>query len=171
MFKKFYPTVYYESPYVIDFGALYEKGYRGLLNDIDNTLVPHGAPSDERSEAFFRMLHGMGWKTCVISNNDEERVAPFALKSESPYVFHARKPGSAGYLRGMELMGTDLSDTIFMGDQMFTDVFGANNIGMKCILVHPIKIDTVPYILLKRAGEAIVKVFYSLYSGRHPGSL
>ena len=171
MFKKFYPTVYYSSPYTIDFRKLYEKGYRGLLTDIDNTLVPHGAPSDERSEAFFDYLRSIGWKTCVISNNDEARVAPFASKSGCAYVCNAKKPGACGYLKGMELMGTDLSDTVFMGDQMFTDVFGANKIGMKSILVKPVKIDTVPYILLKRAGEAIVKRFYHLYSLRHPQSL
>ena len=171
MFRKFYPTVYYDSPYIIDFRALFEKGYRGLLSDIDNTLVPHGAPIDARSEAFIDELRSMGWKICVISNNDRARVEPFASAAGCDYVCDAKKPGATGYLKGMELMGTDQSNTIFMGDQMFTDVFGANNIGMKSILVKPVKIDTVPYILLKRAGEAIVKRFYSLYSRRHPQSL
>ena len=171
MFRKFYPTVYYKSAYSVDFLSLYEKGYRGLLTDIDNTLVKHGAPSDARSEAFFRELSGTGWKTCVISNNDEARVAPFALKSGCPYVCNAGKPKRSGYLKGMELMGTDISNTVFMGDQMFTDILGANNVGMKSILVKPIRIDRVPHILLKRVGEAIVKVFYAAYSRNHPGQL
>ena len=171
MFRKFYPTVYYDSAYSVDFLSLYAKGYTGLLTDIDNTLVMHGAPGNEESEAFFRKLSDIGWKTCVISNNDEARVAPFARSCGCPYVCKAGKPKKNGYLKGMELMGTDLSNTVFMGDQMFTDIFGANNIGMKSILVKPIHIDRVPYILLKRAGEVIVKFFYRIYSRRHPQEL
>ena len=171
MFRKFYPTVYYNSPYEIDFEALYEKGYRGLLTDIDNTLVRHGAPSDERSEAFFDSLHSMGWKTCVISNNHENRVVPFAQKNKCLYIFDAGKPGTNGYFQGMELMGTDASDTVFMGDQLFTDIYGANRAGLKSILVRSVHLDTKPLILLKRLGELIVKRFYFHYAAKHPGQL
>ena len=49
LFSKFYPDAYFESAYVIEYKKLYDEGYRGIIFDIDNTLVPHGAPSDERS--------------------------------------------------------------------------------------------------------------------------
>jgi len=171
MFRKFYPTVYYKSPYHIDFKALFDKGYRGLLTDIDNTLVEHGAPADQRSDDFFVTLHNMGWKTCLISNNDETRVKPFAKAACSPYICDAGKPKKAGYLKGMQLMGTDTSNTLFLGDQLFTDIFGANNAGMKSILVKPVKTDRKPLILLKRAGEIIVKFFYFRYADHHPDNL
>ena len=171
MFRKFYPTVYLRSAYDVDFDALYQKGYRGLLTDIDNTLVPHGAPSDRRSEALFQKLHETGWKTCLISNNDEARVAPFAKNTGCQYICKAGKPGTSGYLKGMELMGTTTENTLFMGDQMFTDIFGANNTGMKSILVKPVQKDTLPHIILKRIGEAIIKPFYTAYAARHPSEL
>ncbi len=60
------------STYVIDFDNLYAQGYRGLLFDIDNTLVPHGAPADERACALFAHLKELGFKCCFLSNNQYE---------------------------------------------------------------------------------------------------
>ena len=171
MFRQFYPTVYSGSAYQIDFRKLYEKGYRGLLTDVDNTLVEHGAPADERSVALFTMLHQMGWKTCILSNNDEGRVAPFAEKTESLYICNAGKPGTAGYEKGMEQMNTDRETTLFLGDQLFTDIWGANRADIRSILVKPIQKDPLFHIRLKRAGEFIVKIFYSAYARKHPGVL
>ena len=171
MFKKFYPTVYSESAFTVNFSDLYKKGYRGVLTDVDNTLVPHGAPSDDRSEAFFKLLKDIGFKVCIISNNDEARIKPFADAVKAPYVYDAGKPLKAGYIKGMEVMDTNLENTVFMGDQLFTDIFGANNTGMKSILVKPIKKDYKFLIRLKRLGEAIVKKCYFRYAKKHPGKL
>ena len=171
MFKRFYPTIYCRTPYTIDFKKIYDKGYRGILMDIDNTLVEHGAPSTAESESFFERLRSIGFNTCIISNNDKDRVEPFALRSGSPYICDAGKPHSASYIRGMNIMGTDKTNSLFVGDQMFTDIFGANNAGIRSILVDPVKTDFKKLILLKRAGEAIVKVFYFRYSAKHPAEL
>lgn len=171
MFKKFYPTKYYESAYSIDFQELYEKGYRGLLTDVDNTLVEHGAPSTEKSETFFRTLRQIGWKTCIISNNHEARVRPFAKACESLYVFDAGKPSRKGYTQGMRLMGTDTDNTLFLGDQIFTDILGANRSGLKSILVKPVKTDHKILILMKRVGETLIKFFYFRYASRHTEEL
>ncbi len=78
MFKMFYPDEYVVSTYVIHFEKMYEQGYRGLIFDIDNTLVPHGAPADSRSRKLFERLREIGFDTCLISNNQEPRVKPFA---------------------------------------------------------------------------------------------
>ena len=80
MLRTFYPDDYIASTYVIPFEELYKKGYRGLIFDIDNTLVPHGAPADERAIALFERLRNIGFDTCLISNNQEPRVQPFADK-------------------------------------------------------------------------------------------
>lgn len=69
MFKKFFPDEYLESTYKIDFEEQYRKGYRGIIFDIDNTLVPHGAPSDKRAEKLFEGLKKMGFQCCLLSNN------------------------------------------------------------------------------------------------------
>ena len=77
MFEKFYPDSYVESAYVIDYEGLYKKGYRGIIFDIDNTLVPHGAPADDRSIALFKRLKGIGYECLLLSNNKEPRVKMF----------------------------------------------------------------------------------------------
>ncbi len=69
MFKTFYPDEYVSSTYVLDFEKMYREGCRGLVFDIDNTLVPHGAPADERAICLFDRLRSIGFDTCLISNN------------------------------------------------------------------------------------------------------
>ena len=70
MFKIFYPDEYYDSTYSIDFEKLYREGYRGVIFDIDNTLVPHGAPADERSIAFFNQLKEIGFEATITRVED-----------------------------------------------------------------------------------------------------
>ena len=94
MFNCFFPVEFLDSTYEINFEDLYAQGYRGLLFDIDNTLVPHGAPADERAICLFDRLRSIGFDTCLISNNQEPRVKPFAEKVQSKYVFNAHKPST-----------------------------------------------------------------------------
>lgn len=158
--EQFYPREWMDSTYQIPWDAWYETGIRGAIFDVDNTLVPHGAPADERAIAFFEKLHGMGMKTCLLSNNKEPRVASFAAQVSSPYIYKAGKPGVKNYLRAMELMGTGIDNTLFVGDQLFTDVYGANRAGIYGILVKPINPKEEIQIVMKRYLEAIVLHFY-----------
>lgn len=77
MLEKFFPDEYLDSTYSIDFERLYREGIRGIIFDIDNTLVPHGAPADERAEGLFQRLKEMGFSCCLLSNNQFERVSSF----------------------------------------------------------------------------------------------
>ena len=160
MFNMFYPDDYVASTYVIDFDKLYTEGYRGLIFDIDNTLVPHGAPADQRAIRLFETLIRIGFDTCLISNNQEPRVKPFAEKVGSKYVYNAHKPSTKNYKKAMELMSTDEKNTIFIGDQLFTDVWGAKRTGIESILVKPIHPKEEIQIVLKRYLEKIVLYFY-----------
>ena len=160
LLQRFYPREYVDSTYSIDFEALYRQGYRGILFDIDNTLVPHDAPADERSVALFDRLHAIGFATCLISNNKEPRVTPFAEAMQTTYVYKAGKPSRKGYQEGMRRMGTNLTNTLFVGDQLFTDVYGANRTGLYSILVKPMNPKEEIQIVLKRYLEKIVLFFY-----------
>ena len=108
----FFPDEYVDSTYVIDFDNLYAQGYRGLLFDIDNTLVPHGAPADERACALFAHLKELGFKCCFLSNNQYERVSSFNDAIGEYFIEDAHKPSTKNYIRAMELLGTDRSNTI-----------------------------------------------------------
>lgn len=156
----FYPDVYVNSTYEIDFETLYEKGFRGIIFDIDNTLVPHGAPADKRSIALFERLRRIGFESVLLSNNKEPRVKMFNDKVHSQYLYKAGKPARKGYLAAMELMGTTPDTTLFVGDQLFTDVWGAKRTGILTYLVKPIHPKEEIQIVLKRRLEWIVLFFY-----------
>ena len=160
MFDMFFPDRYVASTYVIDFEQLYEEGYRGLIFDIDNTLVPHGAPADKRAAALFDRLKSIGFRCCLISNNQEPRVKMFNQDIGVDYVYNAHKPSTKNYVRAMEIMGTDKENSLFIGDQLFTDVWGAKRAGIRNILVRPIHPKEEIQIVLKRYLERIVLHFY-----------
>ena len=134
MFKKFYPSEIAPSTYSIDFDELYQKGYRGILFDIDNTLVEHGADANEKAIALFQKLRTLGFAVCLISNNKKERVERFNKEIHANYIYDAHKPSRKNYLKAMELMKTTKDTTVFVGDQLFTDVYGANRVGMTTYL-------------------------------------
>ncbi len=160
MFDMFFPDRYVASAYVINYEKLYEEGVRGLIFDIDNTLVPHGAPADRRANELFQRLKEIGFRCCLISNNQEPRVKMFNEDIQVDYVYNAHKPSTKNYKKAMEIMGTKTADTLFVGDQLFTDVWGAKRAGISNILVKPIHPREEMQIVLKRYLERIVLYFY-----------
>lgn len=160
MFETFFPDEYVASTYVIPFEKFYEEGYRGIIFDIDNTLVMHGAPADERAKKLFARLKEIGFQCCLLSNNQEPRVKMFNESIGVHYIFNAHKPSVKNYEKAMELMGTSKNNTIFIGDQLFTDVWGAKRTGIRNILVKPIHPKEEIQIVLKRKLEKIVLFFY-----------
>ena len=72
--SRYFPFEYVEDVFSIDYKRLYEKGYRGLVFDIDNTLVPHGADSTKEVDDLFVRIHETGLKTLLLSNNSEARI-------------------------------------------------------------------------------------------------
>ncbi len=167
MFQKFYPDVYVESAYTIDYESLYADGYRGLIFDIDNTLVTHGAPATPRAVALFARLKEIGFSCCFISNNDEARVKMFNELIGVEYTYKAHKPSVDGYVRAMEKMGTDRDTTVMIGDQLFTDISGANRAGIPSILVRNIWWKEKFQIFLKRFPEVYLLLCYRGYRMTH----
>lgn len=160
MFELFFPDEYVASTYVIPFEKLYQEGYRGIIFDIDNTLVPHGAPADTRAKKLFQKLKEIGFETCLLSNNQEPRVKMFNEEIQTKYIYNGHKPSVKNYQKAMELMGTNVNNTVFVGDQLFTDVWGAKRTGIHNILVKPIHPKEEIQIVLKRKLEKLVLYFY-----------
>ncbi len=162
MMKIFYPKEEISSVYDINYKELYNKGIRALIYDIDNTLVKHGAKADEHIVELFYIIHNMGFKTILLSNNTKERVESFANEVGSDYIAKAGKPGKKAYVSAMEKLGSGKEDTIFIGDQLFTDIYGANRTGLYSILVKPIDKKEEIQIVFKRKLEAVVLFFYHM---------
>ncbi len=161
MFEKFYPDHRISSAYKIPYEKLYRRGFRGLIFDIDNTLVPHGAPADQRARDLFVRLEQIGFSCCLLSNNRRGRVDMFNKDIGVYSIAMAAKPAKSGYLKAMQLMGTNKDNTVFIGDQLFTDIWGAKRTGILSILTDPINPREEIQIILKRRIEAVVLYFYN----------
>ena len=156
MFNRFFPDETASSAYDIGYEELYGRGVRGLIFDIDNTLVPHGAPADDRAKALFKKLRTI--------------VRPFAKAVGAGFICNAHKPSAGGYMAAMKAMGTDKSSTVFIGDQLFTDVYGAKRAGISHILVGQLHPKEEIQIVFKRKLEKIVLYFYKKDVGRQKNS-
>lgn len=165
MWECFFPDSRAASAYVIDYKAYYEKGYRGIIFDIDNTLVEHGKDATQQAKELFERLRKIGFATTLLSNNKKERVDRFNQEIGTNVVWKAGKPGKKGYLQAMEKMHTSKQTTLFVGDQLFTDVWGAKRLGIHNVLVNPIDKKEEIQIVLKRYLERIVLKSYEKQSG------
>ncbi len=159
--ERFYPETYARSAYDVDYDSLRKSGIRGIIFDIDNTLVPHGAPADGRAKELFKRLHYMGFRCLLLSNNREKRVKSFADSVKyTDYIYKGNKPLKSGFIESMKRMRTLPSSTVLIGDQLFTDVWGAKRCGIRSILVQRINNREEIQIVIKRFFESIVLYFY-----------
>lgn len=166
-----YPKEEYGSAYQIPYDKFYKKGYRAIIFDIDNTLVPHGAPADERAKKLCDDLRQLGFQICFLSNNNTRRVAPFAEALGATYISNAGKPFKKGYQQAAARLQVSTSNILFVGDQVLTDIIGANRVGYYSILVGPVNRKEGVFIVLKRWLENISIFFYRKsrkYRGNRP---
>lgn len=110
--------------------------------------------------ALVTALRACGFHVMFLSNNKEPRVKQFSDAAGGEYIYKAGKPKRAGYVKAMERLGTGPADTMFVGDQLFTDIWGAKKAGMETWLVKPIHPKEEIQIVLKRKLERIVLYFY-----------
>ena len=119
---------------------LRERGIRGLILDVDNTLTTHDHPVPaEGIPEWIETMKRSGIRLMILSNNRRERVEPFAKLLGLPFVPDAGKPLKKGYISAMKLMRLKKRETAAVGDQLFTDIWGANFAGITSIFVQPIE--------------------------------
>ena len=164
MSLKFVPDYRFESFDKATAEFLLSKGVKGIILDIDNTLEPYeNATPGSHVLAWLSSLSEAGIKTAIVSNNGKERVEMFNKDIGMPAYYKSGKPFKKKILMAMDDMGTDKSNTILMGDQVFTDVWGAHNAGIPAILVPPIKDKRDLFTRFKRLLE---KPFLKKYERR-----
>ena len=158
-----FPDEYVKSAFEIDYKDLYKQGYRGIIFDIDNTLVGHNQPADRRAVHLIAVLKDIGFSINILSNNKEPRVKAFADQvGADDYLYLANKPLPKGYRRAMWRMGLKRHQMLVIGDQLFTDICGANLAGMHTILVEPVKKwHEEIQIIAKRLLEAPILFAYN----------
>ena len=139
MLGRFFPDEYVESIRQIDYSALLKKGMKTLIFDIDNTIEPYDIklPSQKNKDLLLR-LKDIGFVVLLVSNNSKKRVERFNEELKLPAKFRARKPLKAAVEKIMSEVGASIDTTVFIGDQVFTDVWCARRLGIYSILVKPI---------------------------------
>lgn len=156
MFKNFYADAYFENIKDVSPEYLKEKGIGGIILDIDNTLIGHDVPiPDEKTMAHLRLFESAGLKLCVVSNNKYDRVKNFTEKIGVEFFVHeALKPKRHGYNEASKEMKLPMKKIAAIGDQIFTDVWGAKRAGCFAILTKPLhKGNEGKFIAFKRIFE------------------
>ncbi len=167
MFNCFLPDFMFDRFDDVTPEFLRENGIKYLLIDIDNTLAPYEEPTpNERVKAWFSLLNDAGVKSVLVSNNNEERVQLFNKELSLPAFANCCKPSPRRLKKYAAVIGADLMETAALGDQIFTDVYGAKKMGARAILVSPIKDKKSLFFKAKRLLE---KPFLRKYKKLHGG--
>ncbi len=142
--KQFIPTEFHDSFFDIDFQQLYKSGKRIILTDLDNTLISYeeNKPTKVILDKI-KELETMGFEVVLISNNSTSRIVDFCEGTNLKGFGNARKPLKIGFKRALNSTSLNNKEkTIIVGDQLMTDIFGANRFKVDSILVNPLKKKT-----------------------------
>ena len=139
MTEKFHPTEKLNSVYEITPGWMKAHNARALICDLDDTLVPYfdTTPTEQLIE-WIGSLRAAGIRLCILTNGKKKRVKPFCARLGVTCVPMAMKPLPLGYLRAVLRLRVSRKRVVAVGDQIFTDVIGANLAGIQTLLVEPI---------------------------------
>lgn len=150
----FLPGLYVENISKITADILKEKDIKGLILDVDNTLVPnHVAEADENVVNWIESMKASGVRLCIVSNGARKRVVKFNEKLKLYAIHRAMKPARKAFLEAARLLELENRQIAVVGDQIFTDIYGGNRAGMFTILVKPIDQREGKFVKLKRIFE------------------
>ncbi len=158
IFRAMKPEKVYKSLAEMPWDILAQEGIRTALLDFDNTLGPdHATEPEEYSYNCIKMIQEQGIRCCLVSNAKSGRSAKIAEMLDIPCVTFAKKPGTSGVLKAIEVMGSTKDESVMVGDQIFTDVIAGNNSGVRTFMVEKLHKQEIWYVMLKRPLEKIVR--------------
>lgn len=138
LIERFCPDEMHKSLFDIDLDKLWRRGIRGIILDVDNTLVHWGEWSvSEQVRNWITQAKERGFRLCIASNGIPKRVEALAQGIDVPAITRAVKPRKKAFHNALALLGTTAEETAVIGDQVFTDVFGGNRVDMYTILINP----------------------------------
>lgn len=153
----FYPSIYLNNVKEITIDLLKENNIKGLLLDVDNTLIDFNKKILEGSKEWCEDLKKQGIKLCILSNTNKiEKVKRVANELDLQYINFAKKPSKSGFKRAMELLKLDARNMAIAGDQVMTDVLGGNRMKMFTILTKPLDKKDIFITRVKRPLENMI---------------
>lgn len=139
LLKKFLPNEHVKSIFEITPAQLKKRGIKGVITDLDNTLVEWDRPiATPEVIKWFEEMHENGISVTIVSNNNESRVKSFSEPHQIPYIHRARKPFTSAFYDALQTMNLKKEDVVVIGDQLLTDILGGNRSGFYTILVVPV---------------------------------
>lgn len=142
-------------------------GISALLLDIDNTMTTHDNPVPAPGVTeWIEAMQSEGFRLVVVSNNSEERVAPFASLIGLDFVSKGKKPLPSGFRRACKKLGIAPRSAAVVGDQIFTDILGGNLLGAYTILTEPYQLEHMAFFKVKRTLEKPVIAGYRRRAAR-----
>lgn len=139
MFKLLCPQLIVKSLYDIEINILEQRGIRGIIFDLDNTIIAWDSPqmSPDISQ-WMNSILDKGFQLCLLSNNMDKRVKDIAEVFGIPYVARACKPAKSGFRQALTILKLTGNQVAVVGDQLFTDMLGGNRLGLYTIWVAPL---------------------------------
>lgn len=152
-----YPNAYLKNVKEITMEFLKENNIKALILDVDNTLIDFNKKMLDNVEKWCEELKLQGIKICILSNSDKkEKVEMVANKLKIPYIYFGMKPFKRGFKKALKILEEENKNTAVVGDQIFTDVIGANRCKMFSILVEPIDKKDLLITNIKRPIENFI---------------
>ena len=156
-----YPKEYLNSVKDINIELLKKNNIKGLILDVDNTLINLDRVMPIGVADWAKEMKEQGIKICILSNSNKmEKVGAVAKIIEVPYIFFGKKPLKSGFLRARDILKLNNENIAVVGDQIFTDVIGANRCKMFSILVKPIEEKDYLITKIKRPLERFIIKMY-----------
>ena len=154
---KLYPDLYIKNVTEITVELLKKYNIKGLILDIDNTLIDYDKNMLDGANIWCEELKKNNIKLCILSNtNKVKKVEKVAKILDLEYIYFAHKPSKKGFFKAQKLLGLKANEIATVGDQIFTDVYGGHRVGMFTILTKPIDKRDILITRLKRPFEKIV---------------
>lgn len=152
-----YPQVYLNSVKEITMELLNKNHIQGLILDVDNTLIDFDKRMPEGIQECIEGLKQNGIKCCILSNSNKvDKVSSVAGKLDIPFLYFAKKPFKSGFNKAKDLLKLEAENIAVVGDQIMTDVIGANRSNMFSILVKPIEEKDYLLTKIKRPLEKLI---------------
>lgn len=152
-----YPDIYVKSVLDISFDMIKQKNIKGLILDVDNTLINYYEKMVDGAEEWCENLKNKGIKFFIVSNSHKkEKVRKVAEKLKIPYINFAKKPFKKGFLTASKIMQIEPKNIATVGDQLLTDVLGGNSCNMISILVDPVEKKEMIFTAMKRPIERMM---------------
>ena len=157
MIEKVIPDIYQKSIYYINYDKLYKKGIRCIIFDLDNTITPsHIKKPTKRLKKLFDELRDKGFKVIIMSNAPKYRIEPFKTYLNVDACAFSLKPRKNKYERIMEKFKYKHTEVAAVGDQLLTDIFGANKLDLTSILVNPLTDHDFTITFINRIIEKFI---------------